>query len=37
MGEAWGNPDAQSLKLTPVLSQLEINPFPRMEVSVVHI
>ena len=37
MGEEWGNPDAQTLKLTAVLSHLEINLFPRMEVSVVHI
>lgn len=25
MGEEWGNPDAQTLKLTAVLSHLEIN------------
>lgn len=37
MGEEWGNPDAQALKPTAVLSHLEINLFPGMEVSVVPI
>lgn len=37
LGGEWGNPDVPTLKPTAVLSDLEINLFPRMEVSVVHI
>lgn len=37
LGNEWRSPDVPTLKPTAVLADLEINLFPKIEVSVVHI